>query len=254
MINRWLVIAFIALASAGCVNSSDKAMSKPEPEKASDLNLEIGMDYFRKGNLAQAKEKIDKSLQQNPRSAKAHAGAALLYDKLGEAGTAEAHYEKSVSLDPKNPELQNNYAVFLCQKGKYERGEKVALQTAANPLYKTPEIAFMNAANCALNAKNMQSAESAFRQALRVRPKFGPALIQLAGLEYQQGNYLSARGFLDRYLEVGRTSAATLSLAMNIEKKMGNTAAAAVYAKRLQNEFPASAETRALTESQRNAG
>ena len=35
--------------------------SKPNPEKASDLNLELGYDYFRKGRLSEAKEKKAKA-------------------------------------------------------------------------------------------------------------------------------------------------------------------------------------------------
>ena len=42
-------------------------MSKPKPERAAEINLELGIEHLRKGNLQQAKDKIDRALEQNPR-------------------------------------------------------------------------------------------------------------------------------------------------------------------------------------------
>ena len=69
---------------AGCMSNTEKPLSKPEPERAAEINLEIGMDYLRKGNLPQAKEKIDRALVQNPRNSKAQITAGMLYDRLGQ--------------------------------------------------------------------------------------------------------------------------------------------------------------------------
>jgi type IV pilus assembly protein PilF len=65
---------------------------------------------------------------------------------------------------------------------------------------------------------------------------------------------MSARGFLERYLELGRTDASTLWLALRIERNLGNSAAAKSYAQRLKREYPQAAETRELLESERNSG
>jgi type IV pilus assembly protein PilF len=121
-------------------------------------------------------------------------------------------------------------------------------------LYKTPEIALLNAGNCARGAGAMQRAEENYRRALVVQPRFGEALFQMADLEYEQKEYMSARGFLERYLEVGRTSPATLWLGVRIERSLGNKAQAQHYAQRLKSEYPSAAQTQALLESERNPG
>ena len=72
------------ICSAACVEQPAKTLGKPQPERAAEINLEIGIDYLRKGNLPQAKEKIDRALEQNPRNAKAHSVAGMLYDRLGD--------------------------------------------------------------------------------------------------------------------------------------------------------------------------
>ena len=238
---------------SACV-SSGETLGKPQPERASELNLEMGIDYLRKGDLSQAKEKIDRAVDQDPRNAKAQAVSGMLYDRLGDQKKAESHFERAVSLDPENPDIRNNFAVYLCQRGKYERGEKQALAAAENRLYKTPEAALLNAGNCARSAGEFARAEEHYRRALQVRPRFAEALYQMADMQYQQTQYVSARAFLQRYMEIGKTSPATLWLGHRIERSLGNTAEAQYYARRLKSEYPNAAQTKELLESERNSG
>jgi type IV pilus assembly protein PilF len=252
IVTRGLVI--LAFLLGGCTSNSNNNVTTPQPERAAELNLELGVEHLRKGNLQQAKEKIDKALEQNPRYGRAHLIAGMLYNRLNDQSKAELHYERAISLEPKNPEFKNNYAVYLCQQKKFERGQKVALEAAADPLYKTPEVAFMNAGNCALSAGDMKVAEDNFRKALGKKPRFGEALLQMADLEYRQTEYLSARAFLERYMEVGRTNPETLWLGVRIERGLGNKAQAQHYAQRLKSEYPSAAQTKELLESERNPG
>jgi type IV pilus assembly protein PilF len=249
----WLGFAVTPLAVLmGCAATDQ--FSKPQPDRASDINLQLGIDYLRKDNLSEAKEKIERALSQNPRNANAHATAGLLYSRIGDIDKADSHFDRAVSLDGENPEILNSYAAFLCSHGRYDRGEKIALRAATNQLYKTPEVAYLNAGNCARNGGKLKSAEENYRRALGTRPRFGAALFQMADLEYAQTEYLSARAFLERYLTVARTDASTLWLAVRIERSLGNAIAAKDYARRLKNDYPNAPETRELLESERQPG
>jgi len=253
---KWLSIICLcglSVAAAGCA-SNNSQRSPSQPERASEINVDLALDYLRKGNLAQAKEKLDRALDQNSRNANAHSLAGMLYDRLGETNKADSHYQRSVSLDPENPDFKNNYAVFLCQKGRFKRGEKMAVEAASNRLYKTPEAAYMNAATCARRRGDLEVAEKHFRQALAMSPRFAEALFQMADLEYEQKNYLSARAFLERYMEAGRTTPESLWLGVRIERGLGNTAVAYHYAQRLKSEYPNANQTKELVESERNPG
>lgn len=249
-----LIVVCAGAVAAGCMTQSSDQMPKARPERASDLNLELGYDYFRKGKLPEAKEKFDKAMQQNPRNANAQAAAGLLYDRLGEVKKADSHFVRALSLDPKNPDIQNTYAAFLCARNRYAQGEKYALEAAGNRLYRTPEYAYLNAGNCASKAGQLARAEGHYRSSLQIKARFGEALYKMADLEYRQTNYMSARAFLERYLELGRTDASTLWLALKIERSLGNAAAAQAYAQRLKSEYPSAVETRELIESERNSG
>lgn len=246
------IVTIGLLALAGCAGTNN--VTTPKPQRAAEINLELGIEHLRKGNLQQAKEKIDKSLEQNPRYGRAHLIAGMLYNRLGDESKAESHFERAIALEPKNPEFKNNYAVYLCQQKKYARGEKIALEAAADQLYKTPEVAFLNAGNCALGAGDLKRAEDNLRKSLAAKPRFGEALLQMADLEYRQTEYMSARAFLERYLEVGRTNPETLWLGVRIERGLGNQAQAQHYAQRLKSEYPSAAQTKELLESERNPG
>jgi len=247
------MVVTMLVACAACTTPS-KPLSKPQPDRASDINLELGIDYFRKGNLSMAKEKIDRAVEQNPRNAKAQAAAGLLYDRLKEPKKSESHFEKAVSITPNDPDILNNYAVILCKNDKQAKGEKYFLQAAGNPLYKTPEVAYLNAGNCVREGGNLEHAEANYRKALSIKPRFSEALYQMAELEFQKQNNLSARAFVERYLDGGKPNAAVLWLALRIEKALGNQNGVSNYAQRLKLEFPRAAETRLMLESERRPG
>lgn len=250
---RAILVLVPLMIAAGCVSSTQQ-LSKPQTEKASDINLELGIDYFRKGNLALAKEKIDRAVEQNPRNAKAQAAAGLLYDRLNDPKKSETYMEKAVSLDPQNPDILNNAAVMLCKRGEHSKGEKYFVRAAENPLYKTPEVAYLNAGNCARGANDLTAAEAHYRKALSVRPRFQEPLYQMADLEFRKKSYMSARGFIERFLAAGKSTPSVLWLGVQVENALGNATAAANYGQRLKLEYPSAAETRQLLDSERKAG
>jgi type IV pilus assembly protein PilF len=248
----FLLLACGVIAVTAC-SGSKTVKDQAQRGDAANINLQLGIDYFRKGELHLAKEKIDRALEQDPRNANVHSTAGLLYDRLGETSKAEDHYSEAVSLEPKNPDLRNNFAVFLCRHKKYERGEKQALLAVADPLYRTPEIAYLNAGFCARGAGDAKRAEQYFRRALAQKPRFAPALLEMADLEFKQQNYLPARAFLERYMAVQPPGPPALWLGVRIEQALGNRAMAGDYGRRLTNDFPTADETKAFIESGRTA-
>jgi len=241
------ILTASGLLLIGCVTNTPQFGDKND-ESAAAYNLQLGVDYFRQGNLSLAKEKLDRSMQQNPKSAQVYVASGMLYDRLGETSKADQYLSKAVSLEPKDGDIVNSYAVFLCRKGDYKKGEELALKAAGNALYKTPEAAYFNAGNCAIDAKRPADAEKYFRSALAVRPNFTPAMLELAQLEFKAGNYLPARGFLERFQQFAKPTSASLWLLVQVEYALGNAGLSADYARRLKQDFPTSAETRFLIE------
>lgn len=228
------------------------AQQKLDRQKAAAVNAELAITYMKQDNLRAALEKVDRALKQDPRSADVQMAAGFVYDRLGEDRKAGDHFEQAVKLVGKdNPDVLNNAAVFQCRKGSRVRGVELFLQAAASPLYRTPEVAYANAGQCARIDGRPEEAERYFRQALAIRPTLTDPLLQLADLKQEAGNGMQARAFVQRYHDAAAATAASLWLGYRIERDLSDPGAAEVYARRLRMEFPTSAEAGQLAELER---
>lgn len=240
-----LSVLGLVIGLCACVSTEQKQLVQ-DKHVAAGYNLQLGIEYFRQGNLPLAKEKLDRSLVQNPNNAQTYAAAGLLYEQLNEIDKADQYYGRAVELEPDNGDVINSYAVFLCRRGDRVKGEKLAVRAANNALYKSPEVAWLNAGFCAQNSANAAAAEQYFGKSLQVNPKFAPAVLALATLKLQANDALQARGLLERFHSGNRATAESLWLGVEIEKKIGNYPAVTEYARRLKSEFPSATQTNEL--------
>ena len=241
-----------ALFGLSCTGLASEPGSREAITQAASVNTELALAYMRENNLKAAREKIDKALQQNPRTPDTQLAAGFIYDKLGDAKKARSHFDQAIKLSGKDhPDVVANAAVFFCMNGDPKRGEAHLLQAAASPLNQRPDVAYTNAGRCARDDKRPQAAEQSFRKALALNPQQPDALVQMAGLAQDSGNGLQARAFLERYAGVAKPTAATLWLGRTIELGLGDTAQAARYASQLREEFPTSQEASLLFEAER---
>ncbi len=51
-------------------------------EKASKINVQLGIGYYHRGNLESANEKLIKALDQDPKSSQAHHAYAVLQNRF----------------------------------------------------------------------------------------------------------------------------------------------------------------------------
>lgn len=240
MASKWrpiLVLAACALL-AGC-GGSGRVVSDTE---AAQANLNLGIGYLRQGRPDLAVETLERALQRDSRLAPAHSALALAHDQLGNAREAEEHYARAVRYAPSDPTIANSYAVFLCRQNRWRDAEPYFQRAASNPNYTTPAAALTNAGTCALSAGDAESAEAYLRDALTRDPEFPDALAGLLELTYGQQSYLQARAFLQRYLDVRPATPSLLLMCFNIERELGNRAAAEECAQRLRRDFPEAPE------------
>ncbi|HEU5443832.1 MAG TPA: tetratricopeptide repeat protein, partial [Steroidobacteraceae bacterium] len=157
-------------------------------------------------------------------------------------------------LAPKNPDFQNNYAVYLCSVGRVEEGVQTFLRAAHNPLYLTPELAYDNAGVCLHSAHKDVAAAQMFADALAIRPNFGQALWQLADLNFSLGKLTQARQEIEAFLASNQETPELLLLAVRVTRAQGDRLDAALYARKLQLDFPDSAQAHSLADLGHNPG
>src|SRR5262245_5134392 len=256
---RGLAIVIALLLLASCTTTMTPTPTSParqkSPTEAATFNSQLAIEYLKKGDLAVARDKIEKALSQDADNVSVQLTAALVYDRLGDDKKADEHYATALRLKPDDPELQNNYGVYLCRQGKTDQGEKMLLKAAKNPVYKTPEVPVTNAGMCMRGAKRMDEAEKYFRQALAIKPRFGDALLQLADLDFHKGTKESndeASGLIKRYLAVvAAPGPEILWLGVRVERARVDKTTADAYGRRLKNEDPQAEQTRLLIASEK---
>lgn len=229
-------LLFFTLSLTSCASVDVKS------DKAAIANSDLGIRYLQAGRLQLANEKLLKALDQSPNSPVANHYFAILQQRLGNTNKANQYYGKAVSLDPKNPEIRNNYGQYLCDNGKPQQAIQ-QLKTAINdPLYRTPEFAYTNVGICLRKTGNDAEAEKYFRNALRKKSSYPSALLEMAGLYSDRKKYPRAQAFMSRYESVGKSSPKALELCSIINQKMDDIAKSENCKSTLLRLFPNSDE------------
>jgi type IV pilus assembly protein PilF len=251
---RWLML-LLALAVAGCnqqlVREDDetgKLGAVEKRESPSDTYVQLAAEYLRLGNYATALSKAKKAVRADSGNADAYLVLGLVYERLGETDKALAAYRKGVSADDHNPYVLNAYGTLLCKQGEYKASLRAFDQALQNPLYETPWVALTNAAHCALQAGDQAKAEKYALRALQANPRFAPALALMARISYEQGKYLSARAYIQRFREVARPTAELLYLSILTERKLGDLDQVRSDELLLKAEYPDSEEARKIAQ------
>jgi len=243
-----LVLALVAALGlpAGCVSNSIGPTPPTASESAASINLRLGIAYLQQGQLALAKEKLDRALKQNPRDPNAHSARALLSERLGDIEGADRGFRTALRLAPDSPDVVNSYAVFLCRNGRVDEGVERFRAAARNPLYTTPEFAYTNAGVCLRGANRLDEAAESFSQALQVRPNHTEAILQLGDLELLRNRPMQARIVVEQWVGAFRPAPEVLLLLVRICRAQGDRACEDRYSRRLRVEFPDSAAVQQL--------
>jgi type IV pilus assembly protein PilF len=219
---------------------------KPEPEQAAIANMKMALEYMRINNLAQARDRIERALGEAPENANVEETAGLVYERLNDLPKAKHAFAAAARLGKSDPDILNSYAGFLCRTGKTADGEKLFIEVAKNPVYRTPEVALLNAGVCVGSAGDVVDSERYFNRALNIKPNMPEALLQLGNLAYSRGDYKQALEDVERYLAVNQPSPEVLWLGFRAQRKLGDNSDAAVFGRRIQTEFPDSEQAQML--------
>lgn len=208
----------------------------------SQIYVRKGVQYMEAGNYEVALHDLEHAIALDRKNGEAYNALAVLHQKLDNPAAAQGSFEKVLSMDPENHGARNNYGRLLCGQGKYNEAMEQFQKVIASRLYNYPWIPLTNAGLCARGAGHAADAEQYLRRALEVNPQFGPALLELARISRDTGQFMSARAFVQRYHGAEPPSAESLWLAVEVERDLGETDLAREYAMNLANRFPDSKE------------
>lgn len=233
-----------ALAQVVVPESHHSAPTGSDARNRARLHTELASMYYQDGNMAVALEECGIAVEADSSYASAYNVRALVNAALREFTSADADFKKAVSLAPNDPDVNNNYGWYLCQRGKERESISYFLNAIKNPLYSTPDRAYTNAGTCALKAGDLEGARDYLGQALRLAQDGAPlAQLQLAKLTYMQGNLEEARNMLQTVMKVmPQPNAEAFWLGARIERKLGNKGEEGSMVAQLRRIYPGSPE------------
>lgn len=242
---KLIVMAAMLLTACAAQQAREEASSR----ESARIHTELGAGYYQQDQMGVALEEFTEATKIDPGYALAYNGLGLVYGKLGEDAKADASFKKSLQLEPGNPESHNNYGTFLCSRNRIDESIVQFNDAVKDPLYATPEMAYLNAGICSLKKKDEKNAEVYLQKALQIQPLMHQAAYQLALIQFNRGEHEQARKSLVNAL-VSNPTADMLWLGIRIERLLGDKDAEASYAMLLRRKYPNSEQTKALLSGQ----
>ena len=161
----WLIPLLAALVlAAGCSSTSTTSppvavaptpppppppiKEAPLPVRA-NLRAELAAGYYERGQMEIALQELAEAVKLDPTNPKIYNVYGLVYATLGQDTDAARNFRKALELAPNDSEIRQNWGWYLCTHAQARESIPEFEMAARNPLYKTPEIALINAGRCA---------------------------------------------------------------------------------------------------------
>ena len=216
---------------------------EPSPQKALDTRVSLARQYIGEGNWVAAKRNLELAMKINDDNAEIYEAFALVYQSTGEYELAEKNFKKSIRLDKKCSRCRNNYAAFLYSQERYNEAERQLDYVIQDTLYSGRPNAFVNLGLCRIKLFDMQGAEEAFVRALAMDRTNQIALLEVAQLRFEAGDYPTANKYYGIYRSVVRQQGARgLLLGIRLAQVEGDQDLEVNYVLSLSRRFPDSIE------------
>jgi type IV pilus assembly protein PilF len=231
-----------AQKSAPAPTESPTSSAPKDVQTRAKLHTELGSLYFQNGNLIVALEELTIAISINPNYAQAYSTRGLVLYYVNELDSAEKDFQRALSLDERDPDISNNYGWYLCQVGKAKESIAYFQRALKNPMYQTPETAYLNAGACSIKLGDLVAAEDYVRKSMRFSRENPQALFLLANISYKRGNYDAAKKHLNDVVRLSDPSAEVLWLFLRVERRLGDNSSESSLTAQLRRKYPDSPE------------
>lgn len=248
----------VALACAGCASKSPAPAQSPPPDTSpirtqeatpqqrAAIRTELAAGYYERGQMDVALEELGAAKSLDPSYPKLYNIYGLVYAMLGDRAKAEESFRQAIALAPDDSDIRENWGAYLCATGRAREAMPEFEQVLRDPLYKSPEIALINAGKCSVALGQTKNADEFFRRALTASPGNATAAYNLALLAYRESRVGEARAWMRPVMQQAAPPPEALYLGMCIERKQGDREAERSYESQLRNRWPDSPEAKAI--------
>ena len=183
--------------------TSGEASNRPKMNASAQAAYNAGMDAFKKGDLAGAKNQFTQATSADPKAYQAFYSLGVVRERLNEASGALTAYRQSTAVVPDYEPAIVAYAVLLARTGKPDEALEFLNQRQAQ-MNKSAAVTAAQAEVKSIQG-NSGEAQRLAQEALKLNPDYKPAMITLARDHYRSRRLdlalYALKGILDGYGE-----------------------------------------------------
>ncbi len=228
------------------ISTQNVPLPETTPRYKAELRTELAAGYYERGQFQVALEELSDAEKFDSTYAKIYNVYGLVYTMLAEDQKAEANFRKALAMSPNDSEIRHNWGAFLCSHGRARESIPEFEAALRNPLYKSPEIALINAGKCSAAFGDVTNAATYFRRTLALKPLDTEAAYNLALLTYKEQKLTESRALIRIVMQQSNAPPTALFLGMCIERKLGDPESERSYVTQLRNRYPDAPETKAI--------
>ncbi|MGK5050025.1 type IV pilus biogenesis/stability protein PilW [Janthinobacterium sp. RB2P8] len=240
-----LAVLLVGCASASSARRATAAGQDASADERAALRLQLASAYYAQGQLDVALAEAEQAVQLARNDAQAYGMRALILAARRQTAPAEKDFLYALRLAPHNPELSNNYGLFLCQTGRAAQSLAYFDAALADAAYVSPEKALNNGGACSLALHDYPRAGAYLMRAVRIAPDVAVTNAGLVRVYYQQQDYRQAAHYLQRLGKIATMESQTadvLWLGIKVQHKLGDAGAEAGLVAHLRNHHSGSPE------------
>lgn len=251
------VLAMTALSVlSGCASAGTSAQATLAPpsrgettdrERLAQVRYELAAAYFGRGQSETALNEINEALAAKPDFAQAHGLRGLIRGALGQVDQADEDFRTALKFLPHDDSLMHNYAWFMCQQKRYAQADAQFAAALAEPSNRDQVRSWLARGVCQARNQRLDDADQSLSRAYELDPGSPAVATNLAEVLYRKGEYERARFYIRRVnSNDAQISAASLWLALRIERKLGQQEQVRILGEQIQQRFGGTAEARAF--------
>jgi type IV pilus assembly protein PilF len=254
---RFAALVVAAAAVGGCkttttvTRSSDTAevsgaSAEGDPHRRAAVRLQLAGGYYQKGQVEIALKEVKEAIALDPGLASAYGLLGLIYMDLQQSDNAEDSFRRAMQLNPRDPDLNNDYGWFLCRTRRERESIAYFDKAAGDRLYTTPAMALQNAGICLIQIGDNQKGEKYLTRAFEADASSPVAKFQLAQLYLQTHRLDRATFYYELLAKSVDPNAQTLWLGTRIAHAKADATTQRRLGEELRTRFPNAPETALL--------
>lgn len=212
--------------------------------RRSIIRMQLAVGYLESEQLEIALTEANRAIQADPSHSAAYIVRGIIYNQIGDKNLAQESFRRALTINPRDGDAQHNLGMVLCDQGNFDQARRYFEAALSNPVYRNKERTHVAQAVCEAKSGDTATAESLLLAAYEDGTRSPIVANALADIYYNQKNYRRAAMYASQANPRDGASAASLWLAIKIEKQLGNQNGMQRYARQLRESFPNSRELR----------